>query len=49
MMFIGPWELIILAIISIPIIVVILAIVVLVIRKDQSSGKYKMSTNNKKD
>lgn len=34
-MFIGPWELIVLAIISIPIIGAILTIVVLVIRKDK--------------
>ena len=34
-MFIGPWELIVLVIISTPIIGAILAIVVLVIRKDK--------------
>lgn len=34
-MFIGPWELIVLAIISIPVIGAILTIAVLVIRKDK--------------
>ena len=34
-MFIGPWELIVLAIISIPVIGAILTIVVLAIRKDK--------------